>query len=80
MAKVAKEGITLVSSAGTGFFYTIRRNKKKKPAEKLSVRKYDPIAQKHVVFTEKKLSKLKRKYKKGEDTSKEVESEVAIAA
>ena len=67
MAKVAKEGIHLVSSAGTGFFYTIRRNKKRsKGTGKLSLRKYDPIAQQHVLFEEKKLSKLKTKFVKKE--------------
>ena len=54
----------MVSSAGTGFFYTIRRNKKKKPGTKLTLKKYDPIAQKTVEFTEKKLSKLKKKFVK----------------
>ena len=64
MAKVGKEGVNLVSSEGTGYFYTIRRNKKKQKGEKkLSVKKYDPIARKHVLFEEKKLSRLKRKYK-----------------
>lgn len=63
MAKVAKEGVSLVSSEGTGYCYTIRRNKKKQKGEKkLKVRKYDPIARKHVLFEEKKLSKLKKKY------------------
>lgn len=63
MAKVAKEGVTLVSSEGTGFFYTFRRNKKKlKGEKKLKLKKFDPIAQKHVIFEEKKLSALKKKY------------------
>ena len=30
---------------------------------KLKVKKYDPIARKHVLFEDKKLSKLKKKYK-----------------
>lgn len=65
MAKVKKEGVQLVSSAGTGFFYTYRQNKKKsKGNSKLSFMKYDPIAQKQVLFEEKKLSKLKKKFKK----------------
>ncbi len=64
MAKVAKEGIYLVSSAGTGYFYTFRRNKKRsKGGGKLSLEKYDPIIRKHVLFEEKKLSKLKKKFK-----------------
>jgi large subunit ribosomal protein L33 len=66
MAKVGKEGVHLVSSEGTGFFYTVRRNKKKKPGmTKLKQRKYDPIARKHVLFEEKKLSKLKKRYVPG---------------
>lgn len=65
MAKVQKEAVHLVSSAGTGFFYTLRRNKKKgKGGAKMSIRKYDPIAQLHVQFEEKKLSALKKKFKK----------------
>jgi len=63
MAKAAKETFFLVSAEGTGYFYTNRKNKKKGKGEsKLKVRKYDPIARKHVVFEDKKLSKLKKKY------------------
>ena len=63
MAKTQKESIYLVSSEGTGFFYTFRKNKKKsKAGGKLARRKYDPIAKKHVLFEEKKLSALKKKY------------------
>ena len=63
MAKAQKEGVFLVSSEGTGFFYTYRKNKKKgKAGGKLSVKKYDPIARKHVTFEEKKLSALKKRY------------------
>ena len=61
MAKVQKETTFLVSSAGTGFFYTARRNRKKiKGDNKVTKMKYDPIARKHVKFEEKKLSKLKK--------------------
>ena len=57
MAKVAKEGVSLVSSEGTGYCYTIRRNKKKQKGEKkLKVRKYDPIARAHALYTETKKS------------------------
>lgn len=65
MAKVAKEGIHLISTAGTGHFYTIRRNKKRKggATKKLEVSKYDPIARKKVPYKEGKLSRLKKKYK-----------------
>lgn len=66
MAKAPKETFFLVSSEGTGFFYTNRKNKKKGKGEaKLKVRKYDPVARKHVVFEDKKLSKLKKKYVAG---------------
>lgn len=71
MAKTPKETIFLISSAGTGFFYTNRKNKKKfKGEKKMSLTKYDPIAGKHVLFEEKKLSKLKKKYKKGAENAK----------
>ena len=54
MAKAAKEEVHLVSSAGTGYFYTYRKNKKKAKKEgQLSLSKYDPIARKHVKFEEK---------------------------
>jgi large subunit ribosomal protein L33 len=63
MAKAAKETFYLVSSEGTGFFYTNRKNKKKGKGEnKLKIRKYDPVARKHVLFEDKKLSKVKKKY------------------
>jgi large subunit ribosomal protein L33 len=63
MAKAAKETFFLVSSEGTAFFYTNRKNKKKGKGEnKLKVRKYDPVARKHVLFEDRKLSKLKKKY------------------
>jgi large subunit ribosomal protein L33 len=67
MAKAQKEAVFFVSQSGSGFFYTKRRNKKKgKGDKKLSLRKYDPIARKHVVFDEKKLSRLKKKFKRDE--------------
>ena len=55
---MAKKGSTLLvklaSSAKTGFFYVKKRNPKKL-INKLSFRKYDPVARKHVLFTEEKL-------------------------
>lgn len=72
MAKVAKEALYLVSSEGTGYFYTLRVNKRKRKGDKkLSLTKYDPIARKHVVFDEKKLSKLKKRYIPGAATAVE---------
>ncbi len=56
--KMAKKNTVLVklaSSAGTGFFFVKKRNPKKLTT-KLSFRKYDPIARKHVLFEEKKLN------------------------
>lgn len=45
----------LVSTAGTGFYYTARRNPKKRPT-KMEFLKYDPVVRKHVLFKEEKLS------------------------
>lgn len=50
-----REKIKLVSSAGTGHFYTTDKNKRK-TTEKLEFRKYDPVVKKHVVYKESKLS------------------------
>lgn len=68
MAKVQKEAVHLVSSAGTGYFYTFRRNKKRggKSGSKVAIKKYDPLARKHVLFEEKKLAKLKKKFVRGQ--------------
>jgi len=64
MAKATKDTLFLVSTAGSGYNYTFRRNKKKSKGEKkLSLRKYDPVARKHIDFGEKKLSRLKKKFK-----------------
>ena len=61
MAKAQKETVHLISSAGTGFFYSVRKNKKKlKGDSKMKSTKYDPVVRKHVLFEEKKLSKLKK--------------------
>ncbi len=54
MAKANSILIKLVSSAGTGFYYTTRKNPRSQ-TEKLSLRKYDPVARKHVVFKEAKI-------------------------
>ena len=49
-----REKIRLVSSAGTGFFYTTTKNKRKNP-DKLRTKKYDPVVRKHVEFVEEKI-------------------------
>jgi len=51
---MARDLIKLVSSEGTGHFYTMRKNQKLKP-EKMETKKFDPIARKHVVYREAKI-------------------------
>ena len=51
MAKSNREKIRLVSSAGTGHFYTTAKNKKLHP-EKMETKKYDPTIRKHVIYKE----------------------------
>jgi ribosomal protein L33, bacterial type len=46
--------IKLLSSVGTGFFYTTRKNVTKN-AEKMAVVKFDPIVRRHVLFNEAKI-------------------------
>jgi len=54
MAKANSILIKLVSSAGTGFYYTTRKNPKTL-TEKMVLRKFDPVARKHVEFKEAKI-------------------------
>ena len=54
MAKAAKLKIKLQSTAGTGYFYVTSKNSRTK-TEKLSKKKYDPVARKHVEFKETKI-------------------------
>ena len=54
MAKAATIKIKLVSSADTGYFYVTKKNARTK-TEKLSLKKYDPVARKHVEFRESKI-------------------------
>jgi large subunit ribosomal protein L33 len=54
MAKTNSVLIKLVSSANTGFFYVTRKNPRTK-TEKLELKKFDPIARKHVLFKESKI-------------------------
>lgn len=49
-----REKIRLVSTAGTGFFYTTMKNRRNTP-DKLALKKYDPVARKHVEFKEAKI-------------------------
>jgi large subunit ribosomal protein L33 len=54
MAKSVREKIRLVSSAGTGHFYTTDKNKRNMP-EKMEMKKYDPTVRKHVLYKEAKI-------------------------
>ena len=54
MAKPETQKIKLISTAGTGFFYVTKKNPRTS-TEKLSFKKYDPIARKHVDFKETKI-------------------------
>ena len=49
-----REKIRLMSSAGSGHYYTTTKNKRLHP-EKLEVKKYDPTIRKHVVYKETKI-------------------------
>jgi len=49
-----REKIKLESSADTGHFYTTTKNKRTMP-EKIEMKKFDPVARKHVMYKETKL-------------------------
>ena len=49
-----RDKIKLLSTAGTGYFYTTTKNKRLHP-EKMEVSKFDPVARKHVKFKEAKI-------------------------
>ena len=54
MAKAVTIKIKLLSTADTGYFYVTKKNSRTK-TDKLSFKKYDPIARKHVEFKEAKI-------------------------
>jgi large subunit ribosomal protein L33 len=49
-----REKVRMVSSAGTGHFYTTDKNKRTTP-DKLEMKKYDPVVRKHVMYKEAKI-------------------------
>ena len=49
-----RDKIKLESSAGTGHFYTTTKNTRTMP-EKMEIKKFDPVARKHVLYKETKL-------------------------
>ncbi|MDH5392379.1 MAG: 50S ribosomal protein L33 [Gammaproteobacteria bacterium] len=49
-----RDKIKLVSSAGTGHFYTTTKNKKTMP-EKMEIKKFDPRVRQYVMYKEAKI-------------------------
>jgi len=49
-----RDKIKLVSSAGTGHYYTTTKNKRNMP-EKTEIMKFDPVVRKHVPYKEAKI-------------------------
>ncbi len=49
-----RDKIKLVSSAGTGHYYTTTKNKRTTP-DKIEIQKYDPVVRKHVAYKEAKI-------------------------
>jgi large subunit ribosomal protein L33 len=49
-----RDKIKLVSTAGTGHFYTTTKHQRTTP-EKLEMKKYDPVIRKHVPYKEAKI-------------------------
>ena len=54
MAKPSTILVKLVSTADTGYYYVTKKNPRTQ-TEKLSFRKFDPVARKHVEFKEGKI-------------------------
>ena len=54
MAKAVTVKIKLLSTADTGYYYVTKKNSRTM-TEKLSMKKYDPVAKKHVEFKEAKI-------------------------
>ena len=54
MAKAVTIKVKLVSTADTGYFYVTKKNSRTK-TDKLTFKKYDPVARKHVDFKETKI-------------------------
>ena len=46
--------IRLNSTANTGHFYTTNNNKRTMP-DKMEIKKFDPVARKHVIYKEAKI-------------------------
>ena len=55
-----REKIKLVSSAGTGHYYTTDKNKSSTP-DKIEIKKFDPVVRKHVIYKEEKMPNKRRR-------------------
>jgi large subunit ribosomal protein L33 len=49
-----RDKVRMISTAGTGHFYTTDKNKKTTP-NKMEFLKYDPVVRKHVAYKEAKI-------------------------
>lgn len=49
-----RDKIRLVSSEGTGHFYTTTKNKRTMSG-KMEIKKFDPVVRKHVMYKEAKI-------------------------
>jgi len=49
-----RDKIRLMSSAGTGHYYTTTKNRRLHP-EKMETKKFDPKIRKHVIYKETKI-------------------------
>lgn len=52
--EIMRDKIKLVSTAGTGHYYTTTKNKKNTP-DKFEFKKFDPVVRKHVTYKEAKI-------------------------
>lgn len=48
-----RQAIKLRSTAGTGYTYMTNKNRRNTPG-RIEIRKYDPVARRHVVFREER--------------------------
>ena len=49
-----RDKIKLISTEGTGHFYTTTKNKRTMP-EKMEIKKFDPVVRKHGIYKEAKI-------------------------
>ena len=49
-----RDKIKLVSTEGTGHFYTTTKNTRTMP-EKMEIKKFDPVVRKYVIYKEAKI-------------------------